>query len=55
MKGLEYRGLTRVEGPIVIHERPEDVGLGEEVELRVRPGVVVRGAAAGTAVATGPA
>ncbi len=31
MKGLEYRGLTRVEGPIIILQRTEDVGLGEMV------------------------
>ena len=36
MKGLEYRGLTRVEGPIVILERPEDVGLGDLVVVRDR-------------------
>ncbi len=38
MKGLEYRGLTRVEGPIVILERPEDVGLGDLVMVRDRQG-----------------
>jgi len=31
MKGLEYRGVTRVEGPIIILQRTEDVGLGEMV------------------------
>ena len=31
MKGLEYTGLTKVDGPIVILERREDVGLGELV------------------------
>jgi V/A-type H+-transporting ATPase subunit B len=31
MKGLEDRGLTRVEGPIIILNRTEDVGLGEMV------------------------
>ncbi len=31
MKGLEFRGLTRVEGPIIILERSENVGLGEMV------------------------
>jgi V/A-type H+-transporting ATPase subunit B len=36
MKGLEYRGLTRIEGPIVILERPEDVGLGDLVVVRDR-------------------
>lgn len=36
MKGLEYRGLTRVEGPIVILERPGDVGLGDLVVVRDR-------------------
>ncbi len=37
MKGLEYRGLTKVDGPIIILERTEDVGLGEFV-VRLRPG-----------------
>ncbi len=36
MKGLEYRGLTRVEGPIIILERPEDVGFGDLVVVRDR-------------------
>ena len=36
MKGLEHRGLTRVEGPIVVLERPEDVGLGDLVVVRDR-------------------
>ncbi len=31
MKGLEHRGLTKVEGPIIILERSEEVGLGEMV------------------------
>ncbi len=31
MKGVEYRGLTRVEGPIVILDRTENVGFGELV------------------------
>jgi V/A-type H+/Na+-transporting ATPase subunit B len=33
MKGLEYRGLTRVDGPIIILERTEDVGFGELVRV----------------------
>ncbi len=33
MKGLEYRGLTRVDGPIIILERTENVGLGELVRV----------------------
>jgi V/A-type H+/Na+-transporting ATPase subunit B len=33
MRGLEHRGLTRVEGPIIILERTEDVGYGEMVEV----------------------
>jgi V/A-type H+-transporting ATPase subunit B len=31
MTGLEYRGVTKIEGPIIILERTEDVGLGEMV------------------------
>ena len=31
MNGLEHRGVTKVEGPIIILERTEDVGLGEMV------------------------
>jgi V/A-type H+-transporting ATPase subunit B len=31
MRGVEYRGLTRVEGPIVVLQRTENVGLGELV------------------------
>jgi len=33
MKGLEYRGLAKVDGPIVIVARAEDVGLGELVTV----------------------
>ena len=33
MKGLEYRGLTKVDGPIIILDRTEDVGLGELVAV----------------------
>ncbi len=33
MKGLEYRGLTKVDGPIIILERTENVGLGELVRV----------------------
>ena len=33
MKGVEYRGLTRVEGPIVILDRMENVGFGELVTV----------------------
>ena len=33
MKGLEYRGLTKVDGPIIILERTEDVGLGDLVRV----------------------
>ncbi len=38
MRGLEHRGLARVEGPIVILERAENVGLGELVILHDRAG-----------------
>jgi V/A-type H+-transporting ATPase subunit B len=38
MKGVEYRGLSRVEGPIVIVERSENVGLGELVLVSDREG-----------------
>jgi V/A-type H+-transporting ATPase subunit B len=31
MKGLEWRGLTKVDGPIIILQRSEEVGLGELV------------------------
>jgi V/A-type H+-transporting ATPase subunit B len=34
MRGLEYRGVTSVDGPIVILERRESVGFGEVVRLR---------------------
>jgi V/A-type H+-transporting ATPase subunit B len=33
MKGVEYRGLTRVEGPIIILDRMENVGFGELVTV----------------------
>ena len=33
MKGLEHRGLTKVDGPIIILNRTEDVGLGELVRV----------------------
>jgi V/A-type H+-transporting ATPase subunit B len=33
MKGLEYRGLTKVDGPIIILQRTENVGLGELVRV----------------------
>ncbi len=33
MKGLEYRGLTKVDGPIIILNRTEDVGLGDLVRV----------------------
>ncbi len=36
MKGLEYRGVTRVEGPIIVLKRTEDVGLGEMVIVHDR-------------------
>src|SRR5271157_4765176 len=33
MKGLEHRGLTKVDGPIIILARTENVGLGELVRV----------------------
>ena len=38
MKGLEWRGLTKVDGPIVILARTENVGLGEMVVVTDRDG-----------------
>jgi V/A-type H+/Na+-transporting ATPase subunit B len=38
MRGLEYRGLSRVEGPIVILERKENVGFEELVRIYDRSG-----------------
>lgn len=38
MRGVEYRGLTRVEGPIVILDRVENVGFGELVTVYDREG-----------------
>ena len=31
MKGIEYRGLTRIEGPVVITERNVNAGFNEVV------------------------
>ncbi|GHU06911.1 V-type ATP synthase subunit B [Spirochaetia bacterium] len=33
MKGIEYRGLTRIEGPVVITERSRNVGFNEVVAV----------------------
>jgi V/A-type H+-transporting ATPase subunit B len=33
MRGVEYRGLTRIEGPVVITERSRDVGFNEVVAV----------------------
>ena len=38
MKGLEHRGLKSVEGPILILEKTEDVGFGEQVIVYDRDG-----------------
>ena len=38
MKGLEYKGLTKVDGPIIILNRTEDVGLGDLVRVYDRSG-----------------
>ncbi len=40
MRGLEFRGLKSVEGPIIILERRENVGYGEIARIRDRSGVV---------------
>jgi V/A-type H+-transporting ATPase subunit B len=34
MRGLEHRGLTRIEGPILVLDRRESVGFGEVVKVR---------------------
>ncbi len=39
MRGMEYRGLNLVDGPIVIVRRTEDVFFGEHVAVRDRNGV----------------
>jgi len=38
MRGLEFHGLSAVEGPIIILRREENVGLGEIVTIRDRLG-----------------
>jgi V/A-type H+-transporting ATPase subunit B len=38
MRGIEYRGLSRVEGPVVITERSHDVGYNEVVAVYGREG-----------------
>jgi len=43
MRGLEYRGLQKVEGPIIILEKLENVGLGELVAIRDREGKIRAG------------
>ncbi|MCX7788812.1 MAG: V-type ATP synthase subunit B [Spirochaetes bacterium] len=40
MRGLEFKGLQSVEGPIIILERRENVGYGELARIRDRSGVV---------------
>jgi len=40
MRGLEFKGLRSVEGPIIILERRENVGFGEIARIRDRSGVV---------------
>lgn len=40
MRGLEFKGLQSVEGPIIILERRENVGYGEIARIRDRTGVV---------------
>ncbi|MFA6507373.1 MAG: V-type ATP synthase subunit B [Treponemataceae bacterium] len=39
MRGVEYHGLTRVEGPVVVTERSRGVGFGETVAVYGRDGV----------------
>ena len=38
MRGLEFKGLSAVEGPIIIMRREENVGLGEIVAIRNKAG-----------------
>ena len=38
MKGIEYRGVISVDGPIVVVERPEKVFYGETVFVRDKSG-----------------
>jgi V/A-type H+-transporting ATPase subunit B len=38
MRGVEYRGLSRIEGPVVITERSRNVGFGEVVAVYGRDG-----------------
>ncbi len=43
MKGMEYRGLNLVDGPIVVVRRSENVFFGEHVAVRDRNGVIRTG------------
>ena len=36
MKGVEYRGVTSVDGPIVIVQRTENIFFNETVYVRVK-------------------
>lgn len=38
MRGIEYRGLTRIEGPVVVTSRSAGVGFGETVAVYDRAG-----------------
>jgi V/A-type H+-transporting ATPase subunit B len=38
MRGVEYRGLSRIEGPVVVTEKSRDVGFGEMVAVYGRDG-----------------
>jgi len=38
MRGVEYHGILRADGPIVIAERRENVGFSELVRVRDRSG-----------------
>ncbi len=38
MRGVEYRGLSRIEGPVVMTDRSKDVGFGETVAVYGRDG-----------------
>jgi V/A-type H+-transporting ATPase subunit B len=33
MRGVEYRGLSRIEGPVIITERSRNVGFNEVVAV----------------------
>ncbi len=38
MKGVEYRGVTSIDGPIIVVRRTENIFYGETVYVRDRQG-----------------